>query len=67
MMRNMQIELAKIAEFYSLPFLNVFAECGIGINNMLKYYNAQANVHPKNEGYYKFGETIATQLKRYLN
>ena len=66
MMRNMQIELAKIAEFYSLPFLNVFAECGIGINNMLKYYNAQANVHPKKEGYYRFGETIAAQLKRYL-
>lgn len=66
MMRNMQVELVKIAEFYSLPFLNVFAECGIGINNMLAYYNASANVHPKNEGYYRFGETIAAQLKRYL-
>lgn len=66
MMRKMQVELAKIAEFYSVPFINVFAECGIGINNMLTYYNASANVHPKNEGYYRFGETIAAQLKRFL-
>lgn len=65
-MRNMQVELAKIAEFYSVPFINVFAECGIGINNMLTYYNATANVHPKNEGYYRFGETVAAQLKRFL-
>lgn len=66
MMRNMEVELKKIAEFYSLPFLNVFAECGIGINNMLKYYNASANVHPKNEGYYRFGETVAAQIERFL-
>ena len=65
-MRKMQVELTNIAKFYSLPFLDVFAECGIGINNMLTYYNTSANVHPKNEGYYKFGETVATQLKRYL-
>lgn len=66
MMRNMEVELKKIADFYSLPFLNVFRECGIGINNMLTYYNASANVHPKNEGYYRFGETVAAQLKKYL-
>ena len=65
-MRKMQVELNNIAKFYSLPFIDVFAECGIGISNMLTYYNAQANVHPKNEGYYKFGETVATQLKRFL-
>lgn len=65
-MRKMQVELGNIAKFYSLPFLDVFAECGIGISNMLTYYNASANVHPKNEGYYKFGETIASQLKRYI-
>lgn len=65
-MRKMEVELKKIADFYSLPFLNVFRECGIGINNMLSYYNASANVHPKNEGYYRFGETVAVQLKRYL-
>lgn len=65
-MRKMQIELGNIAKFYSIPLLNVFAECGIGISNMLAYYNAQANVHPKNEGYYRFGETVAAQLKRYL-
>ena len=65
-MRNMEAELKKIADYYSLPFINVFRECGIGINNMLTYYNASANVHPKNEGYYRFGETVATQLKRYL-
>lgn len=66
-MRKMQVELKKIADFYSLPFLNVFAECGIGINNMLTFYNASANVHPKNDGYYRFGETVAAQLKRYLS
>lgn len=65
-MRNMQVELAKIAEFYSLPFLNVFAECGIGINNMLTFYHASANVHPKPIGYERFGETVASQLSRYL-
>lgn len=65
-MRKMQVELGNIAKFYSLPFLDVFAECGIGISNMLTYYNASANVHPKDEGYYKFGETIASQLKRYI-
>lgn len=65
-MRKMEIELKKIADYYSLPFINVFRECGIGINNMLTYYNASANVHPKNEGYYRFGETVAAQLKRCL-
>jgi hypothetical protein len=65
-MRKMEAELKKIADFYSLPFLNVFRECGIGINNMLTYYNANANVHPKKEGYYRFGETVAAQLKRYI-
>ncbi len=65
-MRKMQVELGNIAKFYSIPLLDVFAECGIGINNMLTYYNTSANVHPKNEGYYRFGETVATQLKRYL-
>ena len=65
-MRKMEVELKKIADFYSLPFLNVFRECGIGINNMLTYYNASANVHPKEEGYYRFGETVATQIKRFL-
>lgn len=65
-MRKMEVELKKIADFYSLPFLNVFRECGIGINNMLTYYNASANVHPKNEGYYRFGETVAAQLMRLL-
>ena len=65
-MRNMEVELKKIAEYYSLPFINVFRECGIGINNMLTYYNASANVHPKKEGYYRFGETVVGQLKRYL-
>ena len=65
-MRKMQVELSKIARFYSLPFIDVFAECGIGISNMLEFYNATANVHPKNEGYYRFGETVAVQLKRYM-
>lgn len=65
-MRKMQVELGNIAKYYSIPLLDVFAECGIGINNILTYYNASANVHPKNEGYYRFGETLATQLKRYL-
>jgi hypothetical protein len=65
-MRKMQVELNNIAKFYSLPFLDVFAECGIGISNMLTYYHAQANVHPMNEGYYRFGETVAIQLKKFL-
>ena len=65
-MRKMEVELKKIADYYSIPFINVFRECGIGINNMLTYYNASANVHPKNEGYYRFGETVASALARNL-
>lgn len=63
-MNNFQDILKSIANFYSIPFINVFKECGINITNILTYYNSIANVHPKKEGYIKFGETVAAQLKR---
>lgn len=65
-MRHHQEVLKEIANFYSLPFINIFEECGIGITNMLTYYQAQANVHPMNTGYYKFGETVAGEIKRFV-
>ena len=65
-MNHHQEVLKSIANFYSLPFINVYEHCGIGISNMLTYYNAQANVHPKNEGYIRFGETVASMIKGYL-
>ena len=65
-MEHHQNTLKQIANFYKLPFLNVFEECGITINNMLEYYHTQQNVHPKIEGYNRFGETVAYFLKKYL-
>lgn len=65
-MRHHRETLKEIANFYSIPFIDVFEECGIGITNMLTYYQVNANVHPKNEGYIRFGQTIAAQIKRFL-
>lgn len=59
--------LASIADFYNLPYADVYSECGIGINNLLTYYNATANVHPMNEGYIRFGTTLANIIKRNIN
>lgn len=54
--------LNQIAEYYSIPLVDVTYKCGIGINNMLSYYQATANVHPKEEGYIRFGKTVAAEL-----
>lgn len=59
--------LAEVADFYSIKFADVYSECGIGINNMLTYYNATANVHPKDEGYKCFGRTLASIIKSSIN
>jgi len=64
--RNKEEVLKDIADFYSIPCLDVFGECGIGISNMLEYYNSVANVHPKTEGYLRFGQTVASLIKRHL-
>lgn len=66
-MRTMSEQLGLIASFYAIPFLNVFSECGITISNITQYYNDAANVHPKNTGYVRFGDTIAMQLLKHLN
>lgn len=65
-MRHHQEVLKEIANYYSLPFINIFEECGIGITNMLTYYQATANVHPKVTGYERFGETVSGEIKRFL-
>ena len=65
-MRHHQEVLKEIANYYSLPFINIFEECGIGITNMLTYYRSTANVHPMDTGYIRFGETVAVQIKKYL-
>jgi hypothetical protein len=61
-----ETELRKIAEYYALPFLNVFRECGISVSNMLAFYYGLAYTLPMSTGYERFGETVAAQLKRFL-
>lgn len=65
-MRHHQEVLKGIANFYSLPFINVFESCGIGITNMLTYYQQKANVHPMDSGYDRFGETVAGLVKSFF-
>lgn len=66
-MRHHQDVLKEIADYYSLPFINVFKECGIGITNMLTYYRPNADVHPMDAGYVRFGETVAGLIKRFVS
>lgn len=65
-MRTMRTNLGAIAEFYCVPFMDVLKDCGITISNLLQFYNSTANVHPKQEGYVRFGETIATKIKHFV-
>ena len=63
--KNMEIlrgVLYDIADYYHIPFLDIYGKCGISINNMLEYYNPSANVHPKESGYIKIGKTVASEL-----
>jgi hypothetical protein len=65
-MRVMRTNLSAVADFYNLPFADVFKDCGISISNMLQFYNEVANVHPKNEGQKRWGETISAIIKRFV-
>jgi hypothetical protein len=63
---RMETELKKIAEYYSLPFVNVFRECGISVSNMSSFYYTESNGLPKSCWYERVGETVAAHLKRFL-
>lgn len=63
---KMESELKKIAEYYSLPFINVFRECGISVSNMSSFYYAASGGLPKSCWYERVGETVAAHLKRFL-
>ena len=65
-MRTMRTNLGAISEFYSVPFADVFRDCGITISNYLEYYYTTANVHPMTQGYLRFGETIAAQIRNFV-
>lgn len=47
-----------IANYMGIPILDVAKECGITIYNCSTYY-PEENVHPKNIGYERWGETVA--------
>lgn len=61
-MESLRGILHDIADYYHIPFLDIYGKCGISINNMLEYYNPSANVHPKESGYIKIGKTVASEL-----
>ena len=59
--------LRSIAEYYDLPFVDVWSRVGIGINNLTTFYPETANVHPKTEGYQRFGDVVSSILMQILN
>ncbi|WP_277232049.1 SGNH/GDSL hydrolase family protein [Phocaeicola salanitronis] len=47
------------AEYYNCRFLDVDKACGINIFNMFEGYYNENNLHPKVQGYERWGETLA--------
>lgn len=58
--------LQGVADYYYLTMIDVWGHCGIHLNNLTEYYNETANVHPKQAGYERWGEYIASALCREL-
>ena len=58
--------LQGVADYYYLTLIDVWGHCGIHLNNLTEYYNETANVHPKDAGYERWGEYIASVLCREL-
>ena len=51
-----------VAEFYGIPIIDVGKEWGISYFNAYPKYYGDNNVHPKDEGYSVWGETVARSL-----
>ena len=47
-----------LANYMGIPLLDVAKECGITVYNCSTFY-PESNVHPKNVGYERWGETVA--------
>ena len=58
-LREIQIDCAKL---YGIPVLNVAEEWGLSYFNAYPTYYGNNNVHPTDEGYNRWGETIARLL-----
>ena len=56
----------EVADYYNLTVIDVWGHCNIHLNNFTEYYNETANVHPKQAGYERWGEYIASVLCREL-
>ena len=46
----------EVCKLYDIPVLDIEANCNINLFNLSAYYSSN-NVHPKDEGYYRWGET----------
>lgn len=64
--RTMRTNLSAIADYYTIPFADLFKDSGISISNMLQFYQANANVHPKKEGYERWGDVMASLIRRTI-
>lgn len=51
--------MRKAAEYYNCRFLDVDKACGINIFNMFEGYYNENDLHPKVQGYERWGETLA--------
>lgn len=59
--RKLRDALIDVGKYYNIPVIDVFGNIGITINNYSAYYH-NMNVHPKQEGYAKIGDIVATRL-----
>ena len=46
----------EVCKLYDVPVLDIEVNCNINLFNLSAYYSSN-NVHPKDEGYYRWGET----------
>lgn len=51
--------MKEVSEYYNVRFIDVDAQCGITIHNMFDTYYNQKDLHPKTEGYQKWGDTLS--------
>ncbi len=47
----------EVCKLYDIPILDIESNCGINLFNLSTYYNSN-NVHPKDDGYFRWGETV---------
>lgn len=62
---NFEKMIKAIADYYCIPMVNVFRDCGIGITNYSEYYDDN-NVHPHDNGYERWGTVISAGLLNFI-